>query len=63
MSTQTRIYVVSTENGSRLVSAPNKSQAVNHVARDTIKAEVAPQATLVKLVSDGVKVEHATHAA
>ena len=57
MTTATRIYAVSTPSGTRLVQAPNKSQAINHVARDTITAEVAPQQTLVRLVSEGVKVE------
>ncbi len=53
----TRIYTVSTTTGTRLVEAPNKSQAINHVARDTISAKVAPQKEIVSLVSEGVKVE------
>jgi hypothetical protein len=57
MPAATRIYSVSTPAGTRLVEAPNKSQAINHVARDTITAEVAPQQKLVSLVSEGVKVE------
>ena len=51
-----RIYVV---NG-RLVEAANKSQAVNHVARATISAEVATQSQLVALIKEGVEVEQAS---
>ena len=57
----TRIYAVSTQAGTRLVESPNKSRAINHVARDTITAEVAPQKTIVQLIGEGVKVEQ-THA-
>ena len=57
MTAATRIYAVSTQAGTRLVEAPNRSQAINHVARDTITAEVAAQQKLVSLVSQGVKVE------
>lgn len=59
MTAATRIYAVSTDKGTRLVEAPNRSQAINHVARDTIKAEVAAQTTLVQLVGEGVTVETA----
>jgi hypothetical protein len=41
----------------RLVLAANRAQAVNHVARKTISAQVAPQRLLVQLVSDGTPVE------
>ena len=53
----TRIYAVSTQAGTRLVEAPNKSQAINHVARDTITAEVAGQQTLLDCVMKGTEVE------
>ena len=59
MTTQTRIYKVQTPTGARLVRAPNRSQSVNHVARDTIRAEVASQDDLIALLADGVKVEEA----
>ena len=55
--TATRIYAVTTNGKTRLVRAPNKAQAINHVARDTITAEVASQNILVDLTADGVKVE------
>lgn len=57
--TTSRIYKVGTLKGARLVRAPNKAQAINHVARDTIAAEVAAQDDLVNLLSEGVKVENA----
>ena len=55
----TRIYKVNTPNGSRLVRAVNKTQAIGYVARATIKAAVATQDDLLALVADGVKVEDA----
>ena len=57
MAATKRIYVVTTSEGNRLVEAANKSQAVNHVAKDTISAEVAGQRDLIELVSAGIKVE------
>ena len=45
----TRIYVVVSGDTKRLVRASNKSQAVHHVARATITAEVADQDTLLEL--------------
>lgn len=53
----TRIYAVTNQQGTRLVEASNKSQAINHVARDTIKAEVAEQLTLINLTKSGFNVE------
>lgn len=54
---QTRIYRVTAHGKDRLVRAPNKAQAIRHVAEDTITAEVASQDRLVQLVAAGVKVE------
>lgn len=59
MTTQTRIYRTNTPNGSRLVRAANRAQAITHVARDIIKADVATQDDLVTLTGEGVKVETA----
>lgn len=56
MST-TRIYAVTVDKKTRLVRAPNKAQAINHVARDTISAEVASQDTLIAEVAAGATVE------
>lgn len=55
----TRIYAVTLNGNIRLVRAPNVSQAINHVARDTIKAEVASQQMLIDNVMIGVEVETA----
>lgn len=52
-----RIYKVTIAGKERLVEGHNKASAVNHVARDTITAEVASQADLVRLVASGIKVE------
>lgn len=57
MAGESRIYKVETPNGARLVRAQNRVQAVNHVARATIKGEVASQDDLIELVGAGVKVE------
>lgn len=66
MSAPTRIYAVSMtalqdEPGlvSRLVRAPNASQALRHVARDTLCVKVASQDELVANIAAGVKVETA----
>jgi len=53
-----RIYVVSSPAGTRLVNANTKSQAIAHVANDTIHANVASQTDLVELLSKGVTVEN-----
>ena len=60
MTTQTRIYRTNTPTGSRLVRAANRAQAIAHVARDIIKADVATQDDLIALVAEGVKVEAAS---
>jgi hypothetical protein len=59
-----RIYAVtvSTDSGvenwvTRLVRATNKSQAINHVARSNIAAEVASQELLVNYVMAGHPIE------
>lgn len=60
MATATRIYLVTAGAEKRLVRAANKVQAVNHVARATIEAEVADQETLLTMAMNGaVKVETA----
>lgn len=59
MTTSTRIYRVNTETGSRLVRASNRAQALAHVARDTLKADVASQDDLVTLTAQQVQVETA----
>lgn len=65
--TNTRIYVVTSKvtaegaaPNSRLVRAANQSQARNHVARETLIAEVASQDDLVRLVGAGTAIEVAS---
>lgn len=41
----------------RLVRAPNKAQAIRHIVRHSITAEVATQDDLVDLLAAGIKVE------
>jgi len=54
-----RIYAVTDPSGEvRLVRAVSKSQALDHVTRP-YKVAIAPQETIVNLVSDGAKVEDA----
>lgn len=57
--TTNRVYAVYLNGKERLVRASNKSQAVGHVARDTITAEVADQDTLIAAIAAGVPVETA----
>lgn len=68
MAAQTRIYMVANAQGraadgtelpSRLVRAHNASQALRHVAADTLAVAVASQDDLVRLTLAGVKVEAA----
>lgn len=66
MASTTRIYMVANaqardiagnEQPARLVRAPNASQALRHVAADTLAVAVASQDDLVRLIAAGVKVE------
>lgn len=52
-----RIYLVGAGQQLRLVRAPNRAQAVAHVARSTISVSVATQDELVRLLSHGAAVE------
>ena len=53
----TRIYKVNTPNGSRLVRAVNKTQAIGFIARACLDAALATQDDLIALLADGVQVE------
>jgi len=52
-----RIYIVGTGQQVRLVRAPNRAQALAHVARATIAVNVASQDDLVKMLTAGIAVE------
>jgi hypothetical protein len=53
----TRIYAGTIGDKTRLVRASHPSQVISHIAKDTIKVEVASQEQLVALVASGVQVE------
>jgi hypothetical protein len=57
-----RIYLVGTGQQVRLVRAPNRAQALAHVARSTIAVSVATQNDLVKMLTAGIQVEDVTQA-
>ena len=58
--TAKRIYCVKQGNDeARLVSAANRSQARNYVARDTITVTIPSQSELMELAVAGVQVEEA----
>lgn len=59
MATNTRIYFVAVGYEQRLVRATHPSQALMHVARETMAVRVATQNDIVKCVADGVKPEDA----
>ena len=53
-----RIYIVyGSQEGTRLVKASLRQQALSHVANSTFNINVASQDELVKAIVDGVKVE------
>jgi hypothetical protein len=65
MTTTTRIYAVrkllprvgAPMSDTRLVRASNASQAMRHVAANTLSVGVAKQDELVELLAAGVKIE------
>ena len=56
-----RIYrVINTETAAeRLVRAQSQAQAIRHVVKETYRAAVAGQETIVELLTSGVKVQDA----
>jgi hypothetical protein len=52
-----RIYIVHGPQGTRLVKASLRQQALSHVANSTFNVHVASQDELVKAIVDGIKVE------
>ena len=53
------VYLVTSPQGNKLIEANTKAQAINHVTRTTIAAEVVSATAVVKLMQEGVKVERA----
>lgn len=58
MASKDRVYRVKHSDKDHLVRASNKAQAINHVARHIIMAEVASQDDLIELAGK-VEVETA----
>ena len=58
MATAKTVYLVKDDTTKFLVRAPNPAQAVHHVAR-RFSVNVASQDELIKLVTEGMKVETA----
>lgn len=54
-----RLYVVQTEAGKRLVRAKSLVAATQHVVRDLLVARVASPEDVAEIVSAGVRVEDA----
>jgi uncharacterized protein YacL (UPF0231 family) len=52
----TRIYKVTSQSGTYLVRASTRNQAIAHIAKDEIAANVATQDDIVSLMQDGRKV-------
>jgi len=52
-----RIYIIHGPQGTRLVKASLRQQALSHVANSTFNINVASQDELVKAIVDGIKVE------
>jgi len=51
------VYLVKSPIGDRLVDAPAKATAINHVARRLVFAEAVTTSELVKLMQSGMPVE------
>jgi hypothetical protein len=52
-----RIYIVHGPQGTRLVKASLRQQALSHVANSVFNVHVASQDDLVKHLTDGTKIE------
>ena len=52
-----RIYIVNGPQGTRLVKASMRQQALSHVANSTFTVRVASQDELVEALTNGFKVE------
>lgn len=55
---QTRIYLVGTPNGVRLVRATVRQQALSHAANAMFTVRVASQDDLVNAMEMGIKIEN-----
>jgi hypothetical protein len=55
---QSRIYLVGTPNGVRLVRATVRQQALSHAANQLLTVRVATQDDLVNAMEMGIKIEN-----
>ena len=55
---QSRIYLVGTPNGVRLVRASVRQQALTHAANQLLTVRVATQDDLVNAMEMGIKIEN-----
>lgn len=55
---QSRIYLVGTPNGVRLVRASVRQQALTHAANTLLTVRVATQDDLVNAMEMGIKIEN-----
>lgn len=58
---QTRIYLVGTPDGVRLIRANVRQQALTHAANAMFTVRVATQDDLVSAMEKGVKIENYKH--
>ena len=56
----TRLYVIETESGERLIRAKSIVSATQHVVRDLVVARVASTDDVARIVGAGVRVEDAS---
>lgn len=55
---QSRIYLVGTPNGVRLVRATVRQQALSHAANQLLTVRVASQDDIVNAMEMGIKIEN-----
>lgn len=55
---QSRIYLVGTPNGVRLVRATVRQQALSHAANQLLTVRVATQDDIVSAMEMGIKIEN-----
>jgi hypothetical protein len=55
---QSRIYLVGTPNGVRLVRAAVRQQALSHAANQLLTVRVATQDDIVNAMEMGIKIEN-----
>jgi hypothetical protein len=58
-----KIYKVNGPAGEKLVFAPNKNAAISYVAGQTYQASMVSKLDLIRLLGQGLKVEHSSPAA